>query len=246
MAALTIFPAIDLKGGQVVRLAEGDMARATVYGDDPAAPARLFARNPARNNLTSLAGAGGALQFDVRLVHAPATSVGVAMGCGQGCEASVDLAPALAKLAPGQKHTITVPLACFAWRRAIPAGFGARLLGLAALVGLQGAIGWWMVASGLVDRTDVSHFRLALHLLTALFLLAALVWTARDFALMARDPAGVRPRLTGVAWAVIAILFVQLLLGAWVAGLNAGYIASTWPSMNDHFVPEGIDWTRGA
>ena len=141
---------------------------------------------------------------------------------------------------------LLVPLAFFAWRRAIPAGYGARLLGLAALVGLQGAIGWWMVASGLVDRTDVSHFRLSLHLLTALFLLAALVWTARDFALMARDPAAVRPRLTGVAWAVIAILFVQLLLGAWVAGLNAGYVASTWPSMNDHFVPEGIDWTRGA
>ena len=141
---------------------------------------------------------------------------------------------------------LLVPLAFFAWRRAIPAGYGARLLGLAALVGLQGAIGWWMVASGLVDRTDVSHFRLSLHLLTALFLLAALVWTARDFALMARDPAAVRPRLTGVAWAVIAILFVQLLLGAWVAGLNAGYVASTWPSMNDHFVPEGIDWSRGA
>ncbi len=141
---------------------------------------------------------------------------------------------------------LLVPLAFFAWRRAIPAGFGARLLGLAALVGLQGAIGWWMVASGLVDRTDVSHFRLALHLLTALFLLAALVWTARDFALMARDRVAVRPRLTGVALAVIAILFVQLLLGAWVAGLNAGYVASTWPSMNDHFVPEGIDWSRGA
>ncbi|WP_282946001.1 MULTISPECIES: COX15/CtaA family protein [unclassified Sphingopyxis] len=141
---------------------------------------------------------------------------------------------------------LLVPLAFFAWRRAIPAGFGARLLGLAALVGLQGAIGWWMVASGLVDRTDVSHFRLALHLLTALFLLAALVWTARDFALMARDRVAVRPRLIGVAWAVIAILFVQLLLGAWVAGLNAGYVASTWPSMNDHFVPEGIDWSRGA
>ncbi|MBL0915429.1 MAG: COX15/CtaA family protein [Sphingopyxis sp.] len=141
---------------------------------------------------------------------------------------------------------LLVPLAWFAWRRAIPAGYGWRLFGLAVLVGLQGAIGWWMVASGLVDRTDVSHFRLALHLLTALFLLAALVWTARDFALMTRDPAAVRPRLTGAAWAVIAILFVQLLLGAWVAGLNAGYVASTWPSMNDHFVPEGIDWSRGA
>jgi len=141
---------------------------------------------------------------------------------------------------------LLVPLAFFAWRRAIPAGYGWRLLGLAALVGLQGAIGWWMVASGLVDRTDVSHFRLATHLLTALFLLAALVWTARDFALMARDPGAPRARLTGAAMGAIAILFVQLLLGAWVAGLNAGYVASTWPSMNDHFVPEGIDWSHGA
>ncbi|WP_411340627.1 COX15/CtaA family protein [Sphingopyxis sp. J-6] len=141
---------------------------------------------------------------------------------------------------------LLVPLAFFAWRRAIPAGYGWRLFGLAVLVGLQGAIGWWMVASGLVDRTDVSHFRLALHLLTALFLLAALVWTARDFALMAHDRAAIRPPLTRMAGVVIAVLFFQLLLGAWVAGLNAGYVASTWPSMNGHFVPEGIDWSHGA
>lgn len=140
---------------------------------------------------------------------------------------------------------LLVPLIFFAWRRMIPAGYGWRLLGLAALVGLQGAIGWWMVASGLVDRTDVSHFRLATHLLTALFLLAALVWTARDFALMAHDPAAPKARLTRTAGVVIAILLVQLLLGAWVAGLNAGYVASTWPAMNDHFVPEGIDWSHG-
>ncbi|KAB2858372.1 MAG: heme A synthase, partial [Sphingopyxis terrae] len=91
----------------------------------------------------------------------------------------------------------------------------------------------------------VSHFRLATHLLTALFLLAGLVWTARDLAVLAHDP-GARPaRLTGAALGVIAILIVQLLLGAWVAGLNAGYVASTWPLMNDHFVPEGIDWSGG-
>jgi cytochrome c oxidase assembly protein subunit 15 len=79
-----------------------------------------------------------------------------------------------------------------------------------------------------------------------LFLLVALVWTARDFALMARDPAAPRARLTGTAILLFAILFFQLLLGAWVAGLNAGYVASTWPSMNGRFVPDGIDWSRGA
>lgn len=141
---------------------------------------------------------------------------------------------------------MVLPLAWYAWRRAIPAGYGRRLLALTSLVGLQGALGWWMVASGLEYRTDVSHFRLAAHLLTALFLLAGLVWTARDLDALARDPSARPARLTGGGIAVIAILFVQLLLGAWVAGLNAGYVASTWPLMNDHFVPEGIDWAGGA
>jgi cytochrome c oxidase assembly protein subunit 15 len=141
---------------------------------------------------------------------------------------------------------LVVPLIWYAWRRAVPAGYGWRLLALAALVGLQGAIGWWMVASGLEYRVDVSHFRLATHLLTALFLLAGLVWTARDLGALARNPGAQPARLTGAAMGVIAILFVQLLLGAWVAGLNAGYVASTWPLMNDHFVPEGIDWAGGA
>lgn len=139
-----------------------------------------------------------------------------------------------------------VPLVWYAWRRVIPAGYGPRLLALTSLVGLQGALGWWMVASGLEYRTDVSHFRLAAHLLTALFLLAGLVWTARDLGALAREPAARPARLTGGGIAVIAILFVQLLLGAWVAGLNAGFVANTWPLMNDHFVPEGIDWAGGA
>ncbi len=139
-----------------------------------------------------------------------------------------------------------IPLAWFAFRRAIPSGYGWRLFALTSLVGLQGAIGWWMVASGLEYRTDVSHFRLATHLLTALFLLAGLVWTARDLSALARDSQAKPARLTGAAISVIAILFVQLLLGAWVAGLNAGQVANTWPAMNDHFVPEGIDWSDGA
>lgn len=141
---------------------------------------------------------------------------------------------------------MVLPLAWYAWRRAIPAGYSLRLLALTSLVGLQGAIGWWMVASGLEYRTDVSHFRLAAHLLTALFLLAGLVWTARDLDAQARDRAARPARLTGGGVAVIAILFVQLLLGAWVAGLNAGFVSSTWPLMNDHVVPEGIDWAGGA
>jgi cytochrome c oxidase assembly protein subunit 15 len=138
-----------------------------------------------------------------------------------------------------------IPLAWFAFRRAIPPGYGWRLVALTSLVGLQGAIGWWMVASGLEYRTDVSHFRLATHLLTALFLLAGLIWTARDLWALARDPAAKPARLTGLSVVVIAILLIQLLLGAWVAGLNAGQVANTWPAMNDRFFPDGIDWSGG-
>src|SRR3546814_6897226 len=69
-------------------------------------------------------------------------------------------------------------------------------MSVAALVGLQGAIGWWMVAAGLTQRTDVSHFRLATHLLTALFLLAGLVWTACDLSMLAQNPAARPARLT--------------------------------------------------
>ena len=136
------------------------------------------------------------------------------------------------------------PLAWFAWKRAIPEGYGGRLVALLLLGGAQGALGWFMVQSGLTDRTDVSHFRLSAHLLLALFLLAALIWTALDLRRLAL--AGARPaRLTASALSTSAILFIQLLLGAWVAGLNAGYVASDWPLMQGKLYPDGVDWSRG-
>jgi heme a synthase len=139
-----------------------------------------------------------------------------------------------------------LPLAWFWLKRAIPAGYKSRLLPLFALGGLQGAIGWWMVSSGLTARTDVSHYRLAVHLLTAFFILGGLVWTALDLKTLARNPAAAPAKLTGFALIVMAILFVQLLVGAWVAGLNAGYVSNSWPLMNDRLMPDGIDWSRGA
>ncbi len=131
-----------------------------------------------------------------------------------------------------------VPLAWFAWRRAIPRGYGWRLGALLALGALQGAIGWWMVTSGLVGRTDVSHYRLAVHLLTALTLLGGLVWTAADLAALRRDP-GARPaRLTRFAAAMLALFAVQLLWGAFTAGLDAGHASADWPMMSPAgFVP---------
>ncbi|MCP1470539.1 cytochrome c oxidase assembly protein subunit 15 [Sphingobium sp. OAS761] len=135
-----------------------------------------------------------------------------------------------------------LPLLWFAWKRAIPAGYGWRLVALLALGGLQGAIGWWMVESGLSVRTDVSHYRLAVHLLTALFIMGGLIWTALDLFALARHPHARPARMRGAALLTLLALFVQLMFGAFTAGLDAGYVSSTWPLMNDHFVPEGIDW----
>jgi heme a synthase len=141
---------------------------------------------------------------------------------------------------------LALPFLWYALRRQLPKGYTLRIFALVMLVGLQGTIGWWMVASGLETRTDVSHFRLAAHLLTALVILGGLVWTALDLKALARSPNSARPaRLSSLSIAVLAILFIQLLLGAWVAGLNAGYVSNSWPLMNDRLVPEGIDWSKG-
>ena len=135
-----------------------------------------------------------------------------------------------------------LPLVWFAARGAVPRGYMPRLIALLALGGLQGAIGWWMVKSGLSVRTDVSHYRLAVHLLTALFIIAGLVWTALDLRALTRSPRTRPAVLRPFALGVLLVLLVQLMLGAFTAGLDAGYVSNTWPLMNDHFVPEGITW----
>ena len=137
-----------------------------------------------------------------------------------------------------------IPLAFFWWRRAIPAGHGWKLAALFALGGLQGVIGWWMVASGLVDRPEVSHIRLAIHLLAALFIFAAIVWEARDLKLIARNPAArpARMPLLGI-WALCA-LALQLMFGAYMAGLDAGYAFNSWPRMGDEWFPAGTERMR--
>jgi heme a synthase len=127
----------------------------------------------------------------------------------------------------------------------LPSGYLLRIFSLGMLVALQGAIGWWMVASGLSERTDVSHFRLSVHLLTALFILSGLVWTALDLRALTKNSAASSAKVTAFSAGVLAILFIQLLFGAWVAGMNAGQVSNTWPLMNDRFFPEGINWGSG-
>ncbi len=130
-----------------------------------------------------------------------------------------------------------LPLAWFWLRRQIPAGYKPRLLALFALGGLQGAIGWWMVASGLVDRTEVAPERLAVHLSNALIIMAGCLWTALD---LADGDAPRRDRPRAWLWPVAALLGVQIVWGAFTAGLRAGHAADSWPLMFGALVPDGI------
>ncbi|MGE0006552.1 MAG: COX15/CtaA family protein [Parvibaculaceae bacterium] len=118
-------------------------------------------------------------------------------------------------------------------RRLVP-----RLAGLIVLGGLQGALGWYMVKSGLVDRVDVSQYRLAAHLSFATVILGAIVWTALGIGDGRRHP----PR-SGRDWAavvLVGLVLTQIALGGFVAGLDAGMGYNTWPLMDGQWVPEGL------
>jgi cytochrome c oxidase assembly protein subunit 15 len=133
-----------------------------------------------------------------------------------------------------------LPLLWFWFRNRIPVGYGWRLVGLLALGGLQGAIGWWMVVSGLSVRTDVSHIRLAVHLITALVILSGIVWTALDLLALDRNPLARPARLKAVAAIALLLLFAQIMYGAFTAGLDAGYAFASWPLMGDSLFPAGV------
>ena len=138
-----------------------------------------------------------------------------------------------------------LPLAWFWVRKAIPVGYKPRLIALLGLGALQGTFGWFMVRSGLSGQmTDVSHFWLSIHLVTAFITLGGLVWTALDLRKLARNPSARPARIGIVGWVIVAILFVQILFGAWVAGLNAGLASDSWPLMQGRFIPE-FNQSRG-
>ena len=133
-----------------------------------------------------------------------------------------------------------LPFLWFLWRGAVSGPLGRRLWLIFGLGALQGAVGWWMVASGLSERTEVSQVRLATHLVLALLIYAAIVWTLRRLqprAEAAREGFEAPTRLRWTSWALVIVTFVQLYLGALVAGLRAGRIYNTWPLIDGTFIP---------
>jgi heme a synthase len=124
----------------------------------------------------------------------------------------------------------------------IPRAYRPRLIGLFLLGGLQGAVGWYMVKSGLVNRTDVSQYRLAAHFGTALLILGYTLWLLFGLGAEAReDHHDTRLRAPiWVAGSILGLIFLQLLAGALVAGLDAGFGFNTWPLINGAFIPKRL------
>jgi heme a synthase len=128
-----------------------------------------------------------------------------------------------------------LPFLYFLWRGAFSAELKKRLWLIFALGALQGAVGWWMVASGLTQRTEVSQYRLATHLVLALIIFASIVWTLRRMTARPQPVVPMRLKVTGVV--LLALTFVQLYFGALVAGLRAGRVYNTWPEIDGAFIP---------
>ncbi len=142
-------------------------------------------------------------------------------------------------LARGVGVLFAVPLAFFWLSGRLESHLKLPLLGILALGGLQGFIGWWMVTSGLVDRVDVSQYRLATHLTLAAIIVAAIMWVSRGLAPHSSDapPAG----SSGRTAAILALMvLVQIYLGGLVAGLDAGLAYNSWPLMDGALVPGGL------
>ncbi|HVV93916.1 MAG TPA: COX15/CtaA family protein [Hyphomicrobiales bacterium] len=141
---------------------------------------------------------------------------------------------------------VALPLIFFWWRGMIGAALARRLGVIFVLGALQGALGWWMVSSGLAGsgRTSVAPYRLAMHLTLAVLLFAAVVWTARSLR-PRRDEVPAAPVVRIGAWAVLAMAFVQLFLGAVTAGLHAGLSFNTWPLMDGTLFPSAAQLFPG-
>ena len=130
-----------------------------------------------------------------------------------------------------------LPLVFFLVTGRIERRLAPQLVVVFVLGGLQGAIGWWMVASGLVERTDVSQYRLAVHLTFACLILAYLLWIAVG---LRPVRASAPPGLRALATAVVALVFAQIFAGGLVAGLDAGLVTREWPLINGALVPSGL------
>lgn len=131
-----------------------------------------------------------------------------------------------------------VPMVIFWLRGAIARDLMPKLVAVFVLGGLQGLLGWYMVKSGLVDRVDVSQYRLAAHLGLAVAIYGLVIWIALAGGSGPRSATASRATIGGVL--LLGLVYLQILLGALVAGLDAGLAHNTWPLMAGRWLPEGL------
>lgn len=132
-----------------------------------------------------------------------------------------------------------IPFLWFLAKKKLPTGFLKKAIVLFALGGLQGVIGWFMVKSGLSANVYVSHYRLAIHLISAFTVFGVTFW----YALGIISPSAASPQESGIkslAIVLLGVVILQIIYGAFVAGLKAGYGYPTWPKMGDQWVPDDV------
>jgi heme a synthase len=133
-----------------------------------------------------------------------------------------------------------VPFLIFWVSGAIPKGLMPKLAAIFLLGGAQGALGWYMVKSGLAERTDVSQYRLAAHLGLAVLIYGATLWVAFGLRRHAVAPERVSGWLKGLAGIFAGLVFLQIILGGFVAGTDAGLSHNSWPLMDGAIIPDGL------
>jgi heme a synthase len=134
-----------------------------------------------------------------------------------------------------------LPFLWFMWRGWIGSALSAGLWTLFALGALQGAVGWWMVASGLAERTEVSQYRLAAHLVLTCMIFVATIFTAQR--LVPREKSCPPARVRLVALALVVVVVAQIYLGGLLAGLRGGLIYNTWPLIDGRLIPHASELT---
>jgi cytochrome c oxidase assembly protein subunit 15 len=132
-----------------------------------------------------------------------------------------------------------IPFLWFVYKGLVRNKLLFQSLVILSMGGLQGFVGWWMVSSGLVDNPDVSHYRLAAHLLMAFVTCAYIFWVATSL-LKRKENKFNTPGLLLFTKAALSVLLIQIIYGAFVAGLDAGFVLNTWPLMGDYWIHPAV------
>ena len=137
-----------------------------------------------------------------------------------------------------------LPLFYFIYKKILTREYEVKFIIIFILIASQGFLGWYMVKSGLINNTTVSHYRLSAHLITAFITMSSLVWILLNFQSATNKPFFKNNSKIKFLKSFLFLLYIQIIIGAFVSGLDAGQIYQTWPLMNDSFFPDDIPYNN--